>query len=120
MSRTWSFFLATVVFIIAATFPWDLQDHPHWQKVAWVPFATGIVRPLDMLGNVALYFPFGFFLPMRPGRARVLVAAALATLLSGSLELSQVWSHWRFPSATDLVMNVTGSVVGALVRGAAQ
>ena len=118
--RSLFLFVATVVFIIAVTFPWDLQDHPHWQKVAWVPFLTGIVRPLDLLGNFALYFPFGFFLPLGPRRARPLAAAAMATLLSTSLEFSQVWSHWRFPSATDSVMNIMGSVAGALVRGAAE
>jgi glycopeptide antibiotics resistance protein len=118
MSRTWPFFLATLVLILAVTFPWDLQNHPHWQKVAWVPFATGIVRPIDLLGNAALYFPFGFFLPVRPRRARLLIAAVLAALLAGSLEFSQVWSHWRFPSATDVAMNVAGSVAGALVRRA--
>ena len=37
-------------------------------------------------------------------------------LLSASLELAQVWSHVRFPSATDVVMNVAGSVAGALIR----
>ena len=110
-------FLATVVCIIALTFPWDLQNHPHWQKVAWIPFVTGIVRPVDLLGNFALYFPFGFFLPVRRQPARLLIATLLAALLSASLELSQVWSHWRFPSATDVTMNVAGSVAGALVRG---
>jgi len=37
-------------------------------------------------------------------------------LLSASLGLAQVWSHVRFPSATDVVMNVAGSVAGALIR----
>jgi hypothetical protein len=32
------------------------------------------------------------------------------------LEFAQVWSHWRFPSATDLVMNVMGSIAGAAAR----
>ena len=85
-----------------------------------MPFVTGIVRPVDMLGNAALYFPFGFFLPLRRSRGRLLIAGVLAALLSASLELSQVWSHWRFPSATDVTMNVAGSVAGALVRGLTQ
>jgi hypothetical protein len=33
------------------------------------------------------------------------------------MELAQVWSHDRFPSATDVVMNVAGCILGAhLVR----
>jgi hypothetical protein len=59
MKKTWWFFLAATTCVAVLTFPWDLQNHPHWQKVAWVPFLTGIVRPPDLLGNAALYFPFG-------------------------------------------------------------
>ena len=115
MSRTWSPIVATLVVIVAITFPWDLQDHPHWFKVAWLPFFTGIVRPRDLLANAALYFPIGFLLPARSRRGRVAWAAGVALLVSALLELAQVWSHVRFPSATDLVMNVLGSVVGAMV-----
>ena len=113
MRRTPLFFFATLGLIIAATFPWDLQNHPHWQKVAGCQLLTGIVRPVDLPGNAALYFPFGFFLPVRSGRARLLIAAVLAALLSGSLELSQVLEPRRFPSVMDVTMNVAGSVAGA-------
>jgi len=115
MSRTWSPFVATLVVVVAITFPWDLQDHPHWSKVAWLPFLSGIVRPVDILTNAALYFPVGFFLPAPSRRRRVAWAFGIALLVSGPLELTQVWSHVRFPSATDLAMNVIGSVVGAIV-----
>jgi glycopeptide antibiotics resistance protein len=116
MRRSWLYLLATLFLIIAGTFPWDLQDHPHWFKIAWLPFVTGIVRPLDLLANAALYFPLGFFMPVRSRRARVAAAAGLAVVTSGMLEFGQVWSHQRFPSATDLVMNVIGSIAGAAVR----
>ena len=115
MRRTWPYLLATLAFIIAGTFPWDLQDHPHWFKIAW-PFVIGIVRPLDLLANAALYFPLGFFMPGRSRRARVAAAVGVAGVTSGLLEFSQVWSHVRFPSATDLVMNVLGAAAGAAAR----
>jgi hypothetical protein len=116
MKRTWWYFLAATTSLIVLTFPWDLQNHPHWQKVAWVPFVTGIVRLQDLLGNAALYFPFGYFMPTESRSVRVAAAMALSMLLSASIELAQVWSHVRFPSATDVVMNVAGSVAGALTR----
>ena len=102
-----------VIAIAAATFPWDWQDHPHWGKVAWVPFSTGIVRPIDLLLNVALYFPLGFLLSSKSTRSRFATALVAGLLLSTLLELTQVWSHLRFPSATDIVMNVLGSLIGA-------
>ena len=117
MRRDWIYLFASLFVIAAVTFPWDLQDHPHWYKVAWWPFVTGIVRPHDLLINAALYFAVGFFMPVRSFRSRVVFAAGVAFALSGLLELAQVWSHVRFPSATDLVMNVMGSIAGAVAAG---
>ena len=115
--RAWFYHFATLAGVIVLTFPWDLQDHPHWYKVAWLPFATGIVRPHDLLINAALYFPLGFSIPASSHRMRVGAAAGLAVVMSGLLELAQVWSHVRFPSATDIVMNVMGSIAGAMAAG---
>ena len=60
MRRNSIYLSGALLLIAAATFPWDFQDHPHWYKVAWLPFVTGIVRPIDLLLNAALYFPIGF------------------------------------------------------------
>jgi glycopeptide antibiotics resistance protein len=108
---------AGVALVVLATLPHDWQDHSHWARVAWWPFLTGIVRPADLLINVLLYVPLGVALQWRrPGNARWL-ALPVAALLSVSMELAQVWSHDRFPSATDVVMNVAGCILGAhLVR----
>jgi glycopeptide antibiotics resistance protein len=102
-----------VIAIAAVTFPWDWQDHSHWNKVAWVPFRTGIVRPIDLLINVTLFFPLGFLLPSNSTRSRFATALVAGLMLSTLMELTQVWSHVRFPSATDIVMNVLGSLIGA-------
>lgn len=115
LSRTWVYLLATLAVICAITFPWDFQDHPHWFKVAWLPLVTGIIRPSDLVLNAVLYFPLGYFMPVQSRRARVAAAAGVAVLASGFLELAQVWSHVRFPSATDLMMNIVGSIAGAAV-----
>ena len=111
MART----AAAVVVIVLATAPWDLRDHAHVYKVSWIPFLSGIVRPLDLLANFALYFPLGYLFPRR-GRAGRLAAACVAALsLSLLMETTQVWSHVRFPSATDLLMNVVGCATGAMI-----
>ena len=104
---------SALILIALGTFPFDLQDHPHWYKVAWVPFTTGIVRPHDILVNVALYLPLGFSLQAGTIRDRRLLVAIVALAFSTLLEFTQVWSHWRFPSATDVATNVAGALVGA-------
>jgi len=118
MQPSWALPLVAAL-IALVTLPWDLQNHTHWQKVAWVPFATGIVRPIDLAANVLLYFPLGVAIPATSPRRRVALALFVALALSIFLELAQVWSHSRFPSATDVLMNVVGSVAGALVAARA-
>jgi VanZ family protein len=99
--------------ILVLTVPWDLQDHSHWYKVAWRPLA-GTVKPLDLLLNFALYLPFGALAPFR--RDRLVVVGLLAAALAGGCELSQVWSHSRFPSMTDFIANTLGALAGRLRR----
>lgn len=113
MRRRWLYLFAVTTAIVVVTFPWDLKDHAHWQKVTWVPFTTGIVRSLDLVANVALYLPLGFLLPSRSPRLRLATALAVALMLSTIMELTQVWSHIRFPSATDVLMNSHGALLGA-------
>jgi glycopeptide antibiotics resistance protein len=105
--------------ILATTLPWaTFQSHSHWSRVVWVPFTTRPVRWLDLLANVLLYLPLGAFgaravsgTPWR--RAAKILSPAL--VLSATCELSQVWSHGRFPSTTDLAMNMVGASAGVLL-----
>ena len=44
--------------IVAMVYPWVyLQDHAHWWKVAWIPFAAPPLRPVDIAANVLLCAP---------------------------------------------------------------
>jgi len=73
----------------------------------------------DLVANVAVYLPLGFFLTLAlsrlPGRYTALV---LATLLAGSisfgLEVAQTWLPSRVPSNVDLACNTLGGLLGAL------
>ncbi len=107
--------LAAIVLIVALTFPFgDMQGHTHWQKVTWIPF-TGIVRLTDLAGNVALYLPWGICWGVGRERWRIAACLITAVLLSTAMEYAQVWSHWRFPSATDVTMNVSGAALGLMI-----
>lgn len=104
--------LLWTLIIVAIVVPWrDIQDHTHWEKVGWIPFITPPVEWSDMIGNFVLYLPFGRLsvraLPRRPALTMV-----LALLLSGGTEFTQLYSHWRFPSMTDLVVNLSGAWCG--------
>lgn len=116
----WALILWTGV-ISAVVLPWaSYQPHEHWARIIWVPFSTP--PPLtarDIVVNVLLYVPFGFLYArwrsQGAGRAWSVLSASLllALALSAATELTQVYSHGRFPSATDVTLNVAGACLGA-------
>ena len=112
--------ILTIALIFAAVLPWgDFQGHTHWAKVGWIPFFSKPVRIRDVLANVVLFVPFGAaagrVLRHRYTVVLVTVGGAAISLVG---EAAQLYSHTRFPSATDLVCNTLGAAVGAaLVSG---
>lgn len=100
--------LATAIITLA---PFDFRpDTPHGLSDEWTT--------KDLILNVVLFLPFGFIHELmrpsglvRPGeRWRRLLANAL--LLSGGIELLQVWLPLRYPSLLDLVTNGLGALLG--------
>ena len=104
--------------VLAAGYPWgDVVGHTHWAKVGWIPFFSWPIRELDIAANLLLCLPLGVFAGLVFRRGAV-VAGAMALSLSLFVETLQLYSHSRFPSATDIVCNVAGAVVAAaLVSG---
>ena len=101
--------------VFAATYPWgDMVGHSHWTRVRWIPFKTGPFRLLDIAGNLLLCAPLGAAAGYLFSRG-VLAAALLSLAISVGAEASQVYSHTRFPSATDVLCNVAGAVAAAEV-----
>ena len=104
--------------IMLAVLPWaDFQNHTHWWRMQWVPFVTPPIKVLDVLINLLLYMPFGYwFAEQRPtaGR-RVWRAVAAAAAISLATEYTQLYSHSRFPSLTDVTNNVVGAFIGAVL-----
>lgn len=72
----------------------------------------------DLLANVAVYLPLGFFLTLAlrrlPGRFTApILAVLLAASTSLGLEVLQTWLPSRVPSNLDLACNAIGGLVGA-------
>jgi hypothetical protein len=113
--RRYRLTLWTLVIALCVVPWWGFQWHSHWSRVSWWPFVTGPLRFRDVAVNLLLYMPFGLFFVQGQHRSGSRVAAAVATglLLSLTTELTQVYSHGRFPSATDVVMNGIGVLAGA-------
>jgi glycopeptide antibiotics resistance protein len=111
---------ASIALVVFAVFPWgDFQGHTHWARVAWIPFVSPPVRLSDIIANALLFMPLGAAVastvPLT--RSAVLVASLGGGALSIVGEAAQLYSHSRFPSATDVVCNAAGASLAAyLVR----
>jgi VanZ family protein len=73
----------------------------------------------DLLANVAVYLPLGFFLTLAlsslPGHfSGLILAILLAGGVSFSMETIQTWLPSRVPSNLDLACNTLGGLLGAL------
>jgi VanZ like family len=94
------------------TLPWGASEpSPQWDRVEWVPFQFGLLR--DAVLNFLFFVPFGML--ARRGRrvGAVLAAAAAVSLMT---ELIQLYGAGRYPSATDVVVNIAGAAAGAAWR----
>jgi len=115
--------LATMLILAATLLPTSgYRAHPHWERVSWIPFADGLGKPWEMVANVLLFLPFGWAAARAFGSSRAVVLGCgfAGLMLSSGVELAQVFAHGRVPSATDVVLNVLGAVLGAelLMRAA--
>jgi glycopeptide antibiotics resistance protein len=110
--------LWTSVIVCVTTLPWqNFAGHPHWDHVRWIPFQDHPLALFDIVANVLLFVPFGYFLVRAlPRRSRAWPRTlALAAALSASVECFQVYSHHRMPSTTDILTNVLGAGLGLLL-----
>jgi VanZ family protein len=104
-----------LVFVISA--PWAGCDpDPHWERINWRPFHDPADQPRDAASNFLFYLPFGWsFVSGRRSRGVLMQAVAVAFVTSVAAEATQLFSTGRFPSATDVLMAVCGTLLGSML-----
>lgn len=105
---------ASAAFILVATLsPAGRTIDSTWN---W-SLASGEAALAELLQNLIFFIPFGIGLALTG--MRPLVAIALGTLLSFSVEFAQQWIPGRDPAVADIVCNTISTAVGVgLVRNA--
>ena len=92
--------------------PWTtFTRHGGYDRINFIPFRR--TRRRDQILNFAYYVPFGLvtaFLGWHP--VGILGAAGV---LSSLTEFIQIFSTDRYPSLTDVLLNVGGTLVGVAV-----
>ena len=105
-----------VVVIWLVCLPWPGMAPQADSQVQLVPFTGAADRPRDVLANIFLFLPFGYlFAVSHPHRGYGLLVATAAAI-SLTAETLQVLSPARYPSATDVVVNTAGALLGGWLR----
>lgn len=119
------FVLSGLFILYATTLPFDFSHAPTLARAEliplWDPVRGRLASIPDLVQNVVLFMPFGFFavrsFPRMQGHvARTTVLAGLlGFVVSGTVETLQTMSSIRTPSASDLTTNTLGCALGGLV-----
>ncbi len=93
------------------------------QGIKWIPFRDprtgGLHSPLDTVGNIALFVPFGVLGVLALRGARDRHNALLPVVVSGFsislfIEALQLFTITRVTNVTDVITNTIGCALGAL------
>lgn len=114
--------LLVILFILyGSLFPFDFQERSYPGGPLFYLLSTWRVwdHRGDLLANILLYLPFGFFavmaLPSRlPAAPKFLIALIAGVLLSGGVETAQFNDAGRVTSMGDVYANAIGTAVGAV------
>lgn len=116
------FLLAYAVALVLLT----LTPRPVSATGSWIPFAqmwqtlTDTSRTqafVNLVGNIVLFVPLGWLLPIISFRMRSLkLALGVAAGCSLSIELCQLlFVAGRSPSVDDVILNTLGALIGGLI-----
>lgn len=93
----------------------ELPESPLYLLFHSWDFATGRRFLADIIVNVAIYVPVGMFGFLAFRRFRYAGPILAGTVLSGCIEMTQLYTPNRQCSTVDLVTNIGGSILGVLV-----
>jgi VanZ family protein len=106
--------LYAAAILYLSLYPWQFVPHPGFRALTWVPLVTRRTI-LDAGLNLVFYIPLGAaaFLSLRRGAFAFVAAVAFGTLVSFTVEWTQLSIPTRFGNLTDLFCNSVGTLLGA-------
>lgn len=111
------FVISIIAIVYGSLFPFILSPGGPSAEDIQVFLASWSELPSrgDILGNVALFIPFGVFgiASFAQGRSRASVSVfSWGILLAMALQIIQLWVRWRNPQLQDVIWNTLGLVLG--------
>ena len=105
--------LAYLAFLVYASLYPIASFRPPDESPLTLLFETVRISRTDLLGNLLVYIPLGFFLAARKPALSPLGATLFGCGLSFGIEYLQAFLPGRVPSLTDWGLNTAGTLVGA-------
>ena len=110
-----------IVIVLGTTLPWHTIHPPlQWWRIDWSLFPSGALGSrvlFDVAVNVVLYLPFGYlvrqWVEQKSGRMMFVYVIGMGAGLSCCTEFVQIFNPVRFPAMADVIINVTGALLGA-------
>jgi VanZ family protein len=113
-------FIAVVLLVVyGSLYPWqfvarELPASPLWLLFHSWEVATGRRFLADIIVNIAIYVPVGMFGFLAFRRFRYAGPIVFGAVLSGCIEMTQLYTPSRQCSTVDLATNIAGSILGVL------
>jgi glycopeptide antibiotics resistance protein len=117
-------FYFSVIFIYSLTlFPFPFYAYPHMERggMNLTPFATicGLLTHLNyivalrnIVGNILLFMPLGFSIPLRFKVNKFWKVMLLGFFISFLVEVIQLFTSIRSFDVDDLILNTLGAIIG--------
>jgi VanZ family protein len=107
-------YLAAILYL--SLYPWKFVPSPGLRGLGWIPLVTRRTI-LDAFLNIVFYMPLGAaaFVSLRRGAGAFIAALALGTLVSFSVEWTQLSIPTRSGNLTDLACNSLGTLLGVAI-----
>jgi VanZ family protein len=107
-------YLAAILYL--SLYPWTFVPNPGPKTLSWVPLDSRRAI-LDAFLNVVFYMPLGAaaFVALRRGVGAFTAALAFGTLVSLTVEWTQLSIPTRLGNLTDLASNSAGTLLGIAV-----
>jgi VanZ family protein len=113
--------VAAVLILYGSLYPFRFSSRPGSPLQALLSTWRERTARSDVLANLMLYFPLGFFaahgFSRAPQARHVLAIAAAAGSLSFIVEILQFYDQSRVSSLTDVYANTAGGFLGAVTAG---
>src|SRR5260370_32334902 len=119
------FLIVSVIIVYGSLYPWDFHSTQLARSPLWVlihSWPRGNYRSLlrDIAVNLLIFMPVGVsgFLALRQNfrtSVAAIVTLLFALVLSSSIEMIQLFDDGRECTASDVVLNVSGTAAGIVL-----